>query len=83
MTEKQYFPERGVLLDSSFAFHAQSCESCKRFNAERPETAALLCLEGSVLWKREKAEPAKRKEEWRPPTFVSKAEVKAKMKYKE
>lgn len=79
---KLYHAERGVLLDGDFNLHANNCASCAQFNAEKPATAALLCLEGSVLWKRKNHEPQPRKKEFKPETVRSSKEVKAAMKYK-
>lgn len=50
---KDYHVARGIPLDAGFAEHAESCERCRQFDPVKPETGASLCLEGSVLWKRE------------------------------
>ncbi len=36
---------------STFAEHVQHCDRCRRYDAEHPDTLALLCLDGSVLLK--------------------------------
>lgn len=80
---KEYQATRGIQMDESFPAHvASGCEQCRRFDAGKPATAALMCLEGSVLYKRDNAtrKPAERAS--RPSTFASKAEVKRLMKYK-
>jgi len=43
---------RGVPLDPDFLTHQGACERCRAFDG-LPASAANLCLEGSVLWKRE------------------------------
>ena len=52
---KKFVPEKGVLLDANFLSHVINCDQCKRYEADKPATLALQCLEGSVLWKRENA----------------------------
>lgn len=82
MTTKVYRAESGVLLDSTFAHHSTSCKECQRFDADKPSTIALMCLEGSVLWKRENGVTVKREQEERPRNWASKADVKKAMRYK-
>jgi len=83
MSEKKtYRAETGIALDSTFLYHAASCEQCKLYDESKPATLALQCLEGSVLWKREHATPVSREQGWKPDTVVSKDEAKRAMKYK-
>lgn len=50
---KTYVAQRGVQLDADFTSHvAGGCEQCHQFDPERPATAAVMCLEGSVLYTR-------------------------------
>ena len=79
---KPYDAQHGIMLDGSFALHCTGCEECRRFDAEKPATVALLCLEGSVLWKKENHEPTPRVAQHRPETVVSKEAAKRAMKYK-
>ncbi len=80
---KAYKAEKGVELDSSFAFHCSRCDVCKRFEANKPATVSLLCLEGSVLWKRENVTATPRSAPARGDHYASAAEVKRLMRYKE
>lgn len=82
MTKKVYRAESGIALDSTFAHHSTSCEECQRFDAKKPATIALMCLEGSVLWKRENGVTIKREQEERSQSWASKADVKRAMRYK-
>lgn len=50
----------GVPMDANFISHTANCANCKQFDAAAPATFALLCLEGSVLWKRENTDAPKR-----------------------
>lgn len=79
---KVYLAETGIALDATFAHHATNCEQCMRYDADKPSTLALQCLEGSVLWKRENSTPIKREKADQSATVVSKSEAKAAMKYK-
>jgi hypothetical protein len=79
---KNYDPQNGVMMDANFVSHQTICDQCKRFDAEKPATIALMCLEGSVLWKRENGITIKREAPAKPDTVVSKDEVKRVMRYK-
>lgn len=43
----------GVPMDANFHSHQTNCERCKQLDIEKPATLALLCLEGSILYKQE------------------------------
>lgn len=73
----------GVPLDASFAEHREACEQCREFSPEQPGSAACLCLEGSVLWKRENVRKPAKLPEPRDDFHVSKAAVKRAMRYRE
>lgn len=79
---KEYKPDRGVLMDSNFENHAAHCESCKLFAPDRPATAAHLCLEGSVLWKRDNPAPRSRAEVPRDEHYCTKGEMKRLKRYR-
>lgn len=80
---KPFKPEEGgVLMDANFKTHVALCELCQRFDEEIPSTAAQMCLEGSVLWKREHPSEAKRGRLERPSTWRSMDEIMAVTKYK-
>ena len=51
MKVKAYEPALGIAIDSTFAAHVEHCQKCQRYDATKPATLALLCLEGSILWK--------------------------------
>lgn len=56
----------GVLMDATFKDHARDCAQCVQFKADEPATAALMCLEGSVLylaslWSAATTTPARRR----------------------
>lgn len=80
--KKIYTAEKGVLLDGNFLTHAAHCKDCQRFEEAKPASIALMCLEGSVLWKRENAVHVERATQERGPNFASKADVKRAMRYK-
>lgn len=82
-TLKQFSADRGILLDAFFTTHAVGCEQCCRFNAEKPATAALMCLEGAVLYKRDNPVKAPRVVAEKGENFATKAEVRRAMKYRE
>jgi hypothetical protein len=79
---KDYAPETGIPLDPTFGTHKLNCKLCQRFDPERPASASLLCLEGSVLWKRENQVKEKRAPIIRDEYRRSKEEVKAATRYK-
>lgn len=54
------FGPHGMPLDADFRSHADLCECCRAFDTSKPITATELCLEGSILWKRDN-EQAKQK----------------------
>jgi len=82
MADKPFHVETGVLLDESWWYHRQVCERCKSFDAERPATAANMCLEGAVLFKRDNTVRVKRPEPERDDNFATKAQMKALMRYR-
>lgn len=81
---KSYHPEKGVPLDGDFLTHSAKCDRCKLFDAERPATMSLMCLEGSILWKREHgvAAPKVSHITGNPDHRASKEELRKAMKYK-
>lgn len=81
-TLKPYTAARGLQMDAYFTTHAVGCPQCCRFNENKPATAALMCLEGSVLYKRDNA-VVKREHVEKPDTFATKAEMKRATKYRE
>lgn len=81
-TLKQYSAARGIQMDATWFSHAASCSQCRRFNESKPATAALMCLEGSVLYKRDNA-VVKREHAEKPDNYATKAQMKAATKYRE
>ena len=79
---KAYEAKKGVPLDNNFQTHSAGCNQCKQYDEAKPVTVALLCLEGSVLWKRENATPVKREHPDRGQHWANAAEVKRATKYK-
>ncbi len=71
-----------VLLDGDFVHHAAHCAQCCSFDVTRPATAAALCLEGAVLWKRDHVQRRKVLPGERDPHRVSLAEAKRGMRHK-
>lgn len=43
----------GITMHAGFATHIRDCEQCRAADLATPRALADLCLEGSVLWKRE------------------------------
>jgi hypothetical protein len=80
---KNYEAEKGVLMDANFVSHCSNCAQCRMFDAERPASISVMCLEGSVLWKRENAVAAKREPVRKSDNYASKDELKRIMRYKE
>lgn len=80
--KKIYRAEVGIQIDDCFANHVYNCATCKQFDAAKPASVALMCHEGSVLWKRENGVKVTKEREERSETFASKAEVKKAMRYK-
>lgn len=78
---KPYRADVGVQLDPSFTSHLARCEQCAQFDASQPASAALLCLEGSVLWKRENKVAAPRQLFVRDGNKASKDEIRRITKY--
>ena len=72
-----------VLMDAKWADHLRNCEACRRYDETKPATLALMCLEGSVLWKRENVSGPARQQEARSDNYCSKDELKRLMRYKE
>lgn len=80
---KEFDTNRGLQLDANFESHVSGgCERCRQFDATKPATAALMCLEGAVIYKRDNVVRGRSTAATRPSTFASKAEVKRLMKYK-
>lgn len=80
---KAYHTNHGIPLDANFVSHTALCEQCRAFDPERPQTAVSLCLEGSVLWKRENAVAAPKAPRIQPSgTTVSRDEARRAMRYK-
>lgn len=82
MSERRYEASKGFpIMAVNFSHHLTACDRCRQFDPKKPATAALLCLDGAVLWKaehpREKAEPR-----FRPSTWASKKTVRKVMRYK-
>jgi hypothetical protein len=80
---KNYIADKGVPLDENFLRHTAGCDKCRKFKPESPASAAHLCMEGAVLWKRENATAAVRQPKYADSQFrASAAEVKKLMRYK-
>jgi hypothetical protein len=79
---KSYHAEKGVAIDDTFAHHLHNCARCRQFDAAKPATVALLCLEGAVLWKRENGVKVTPEREQKKETIVSKVEAQKAMRYK-
>lgn len=79
---KTYNAALGVAIDDCFANHIYSCEQCKAVDVAKTAALATLCLEGSILWKRENGVKVTKEREEKKDTVVSKAEVKKVMRYK-
>ena len=78
---KDYGP-KGVPLDPTFADHLAYCPTCREFNPLKPTTATRLCLEGSILWKRENIVAPKEIPAPINEFRVTKKEAEAAMRYK-
>lgn len=79
--QKTFDANRGLRLDGDWEGHSQTCERCRQFDATKPATAAVMCLEGAVLYKRDNA-VVKRTHVERDEHHATKAQVKAAMRYK-
>jgi hypothetical protein len=79
---KAFQPGAGFQLDGDFATHTSHCADCRQFDADKPATAALMCLEGSVLYKRDNPDRRTRSEAQRDDNYATKAQIKAAMRYK-
>lgn len=77
---KPYDARLGIKIDSDFTAHLAKCARCCGFD-EKPASLVALCLEGSLLWKRENEVGGKRVRD-RPSTWRSKDELKRVMKFK-
>lgn len=75
---------RGFQLEgNTFAEHLHSCEQCRHFDETKPATAALCCLDGSILLKQDAAKNAPKKPTVeRSGNYATKAQIKAAMRYK-
>lgn len=80
--KKVYNSSTGITLDANFLTHVANCEQCKRFDEKKPGTLALMCLEGTVLWKRENGVTIAPEKPPKGDHWVSKQEAKRQMKYK-
>ncbi len=78
---KDYGP-KGVALDPTFADHLAYCPTCREFNPLKAATATRLCLEGSILWKRENIVAPKEIPAPKNEFLVTKKEAEAAMRYK-
>lgn len=82
-TLKAFLPARGgVPLDADWTTHVAQCKRCALFDATKPATAVNLCLEGSVLYKRDNEVRVRRAPEDRGEHYATKAEVKRAMRYR-
>ena len=79
---KTYDVFNGVALDPDWLQHVATCEACRGFDCAKPATMANMCLEGSILWKRENI-LVKPKLPDLETTKVSRAKAKLLMRYKE
>ncbi len=73
----------GIQIDADWLSHRAGCEDCRQFDESKPATAAVMCLEGAVLYKRDNKPTERRERVEKPDTYASKAQVKAAMRYKE
>ena len=80
---KEYDYSRGVLMDGTWDSHKAQCERCGRFDSATPATAAEMCLEGAVLYKRDNVARPQSGRGKRDEHFASKAQMKAVTRYKE
>lgn len=78
---KNFDPNRGLQLDGTWEDHARACDRCAQFDPTKPATAAAMCLEGAILYKRDNA-VARRQRVGRDENRGTKAQVKALMRYK-
>ena len=74
---KNYIPETGVPVDGSFVEHKRNCRRCASGKLSE------LCLEGSVLWKRENAVKRETKRAPDGEYHTTKAHAKELMRYKQ
>jgi hypothetical protein len=80
---KTYHSETGVALDANWQTHIGHCERCRKVSAKKPASLNEFCLEGAILWKRDRGHtPRRARPEWRPDTHASKAAVKSATRYK-
>jgi len=83
MTDRAYVPTRGFQIEGqTFAQHQRSCPRCGRFDEEKPATLALLCLDGSVLWKKDNTVATERDSRPLSPYHAPAKEVRKLMRYK-
>jgi hypothetical protein len=79
---KVFSAARGIQLDHNWEQHAAVCEACGQFDAKKPATAAAMCLEGAVLYKRDNIEKPQTPKPERTDNYATKAQMKAAMRYK-
>ncbi len=79
---KDFQATRGVQMDDNWESHRRDCERCRAFDASKPATAAAMCLEGAVLYKRDNQTRPKAVEAPRDEHYATKAQVKSAMRYK-
>lgn len=83
MKERTLVAGSGFPLDgASFAQHAVACADRGRFDAAKPATLALLCLDGAVLWKKDNAQPVKRETKEHSSYHTSASAARKLMQYK-
>lgn len=80
---KEFSLFTGLQMDSTFEFHRTTCTRCAAFDRAKPSTAGAMCLEGSVLWKRDNVAAKKKPPEPVDEFRGTKAQVQAAMRYKE
>lgn len=80
---KKFEATRGLALDGDWKAHLATCERCRQFDPQRPATAAVMCLEGAVLYKRDNPSTKPRQRAERSDTYATKEQVKRAMRYRE
>lgn len=79
------FGYQGLMMDANFTTHRATCNQWREYVESEPATLGCLCLEGSVLLKRDTAASRPRSMERAPRDehLVSKDELKRRMVYKQ